>query len=50
MHNFTDALAGVNPNFFGMVDSIACSRAQSFAGTWFSTSRQRQTRFTRDLV
>ena len=37
MRNYTAPLDGVNPNFFGMVDSIVCSRASEFAGTWFST-------------
>jgi hypothetical protein len=31
------ALKGVNPNLFGMVESIVCSRAAVFAGTYFST-------------
>ena len=31
------ALKGVNPNWFGMVESIVCSRAKAFAGTYFST-------------
>jgi hypothetical protein len=31
------ALKGVNPNTFGMVESIVCSRAKVFAGTYFST-------------
>lgn len=26
-----------NPNVHGMVESIVCSRAKAFAGTWFST-------------
>ena len=30
-------LKGVNPNQYGMVESIVCSRANSFAGTYFST-------------
>ena len=30
-------LKGVNPNYHGMVESIVCSRAKAFAGTWFST-------------
>merc|ERR1712000_718745 len=30
-------LQGVNPNIFGMVESIVCSRAKIFAGTYFST-------------
>ena len=30
-------LKGVNPNFFGHLDTIVCSRAKIFAGTWFST-------------
>lgn len=30
-------LEGVNPNVFGMVESIICSRAKVFAGTYFST-------------
>ncbi|KAJ1460152.1 GDP-fucose protein O-fucosyltransferase-domain-containing protein [Pelagophyceae sp. CCMP2097] len=41
MQNFTREKAGpladVNPNYFGMVDSIVCARAAEFAGTWFST-------------
>ena len=28
---------GVNPNIFGMLESIACSRAKIFAGTYWST-------------
>ena len=31
------ALAKVNPNFYGMADSIVCSRAAWFAGTFHST-------------
>jgi len=31
------ALQGVNPNVLGMVESIVCSRAYLFAGTYFST-------------
>jgi len=31
------ALNGVNPNVLGMVESIVCSRAKLFAGTFFST-------------
>jgi len=31
------ALKGVNPNLLGMVESIVCSRAAVFAGTYFST-------------
>lgn len=30
-------LTDVNPNLYGMVESIVCSRASRFAGTWFST-------------
>jgi hypothetical protein len=30
-------LKGVNPNLHGMVESIVCSRAKVFAGTYFST-------------
>eukprot|EP01041_Mallomonas_annulata_P002582 gene2582-5051_t len=30
-------LKNVNPNFHGMIESIVCSRAKVFAGTWFST-------------
>ena len=26
-----------NPNWFGMIESIVCSRAKVFAGTYFST-------------
>lgn len=28
---------GINPNYLGMAESIVCSRANAFAGTWFST-------------
>ena len=31
------ALGGVNPNYYGMIESIACSRASVFAGTYWST-------------
>ena len=30
-------LEGANPNTLGMIETIVCSRAQNFAGTWFST-------------
>jgi hypothetical protein len=30
-------LKGSNPNVHGMVESLVCSRAKVFAGTWFST-------------
>lgn len=30
-------LKDVNPNTLGMIETIICSRAQTFAGTWFST-------------
>jgi len=30
-------LAAVNPNYHGMVESIVCSRADVFVGTWWST-------------
>lgn len=30
-------LKGVNPNKHGMVESIVCSRAKAFAGTYYST-------------
>ena len=30
-------LKGVNPNLHGMIESIVCSRAKVFAGTYFST-------------
>jgi len=33
----TGALDNVNPNVYGMVESIVCSRAKVFAGTFFST-------------
>lgn len=29
--------AEVNPNLHGMIESIACSRAKAFAGTYYST-------------
>jgi hypothetical protein len=32
-----DLLKDVNPNTFGMIESIVCSRAKVFAGTYFST-------------
>ena len=31
------AVKGVNPNLLGMIESIVCSRAKVFAGTYFST-------------
>ena len=31
------ALSQANPNIFGMVESIVCSRAEVFAGTFFSS-------------
>jgi len=39
LHHFTSkgALKDVNPNLHGMVESIVCSRAKVFAGTYFST-------------
>ena len=30
-------LRDANPNTFGMLESIVCSRAKLFAGTYFST-------------
>eukprot|EP01035_Chromulina_nebulosa_P026284 gene26284-34378_t len=30
-------LKTINPNMYGMLDSIVCSRAKVFAGTYFST-------------
>jgi len=30
-------LGEVNPNWYGMIESIVCSRAKVFAGTYFST-------------
>lgn len=30
-------LQGANPNWYGMIESIVCSRAKAFAGTYFST-------------
>jgi hypothetical protein len=30
-------LTNVNPNIYGIVESIVCSRAKIFAGTYFST-------------
>eukprot|EP00622_Pseudochattonella_farcimen_P004848 FR740347.1.p1 GENE.FR740347.1~~FR740347.1.p1 ORF type:complete len:315 (+),score=27.62 FR740347.1:119-946(+) len=30
-------LKNANPNFYGMIESIVCSRAKVFAGTYFST-------------
>ena len=40
--NFTNPrshnlLGGINPNYLGMMETIVCSRATAFAGTWFST-------------
>lgn len=32
-----DFLKDSNPNIHGLVESIVCSRAKAFAGTWFST-------------
>ena len=31
------SIPGVNPNQFGMAESIVCSRASDFAGTFYST-------------
>lgn len=33
MHTIPDA----NPNQYGMAESIVCSRARDFAGTYYST-------------
>jgi hypothetical protein len=30
-------LDGLDPNYFGMIDTIISSRGRAFAGTWFST-------------
>lgn len=30
-------LGDIDPNYFGMIDTIVSSRARAFAGTWFST-------------
>ena len=30
-------LGNLDPNYFGMIDTIVSSRARAFAGTWFST-------------
>uniref|UniRef100_A0A7S3NKG5 O-fucosyltransferase family protein n=1 Tax=Aureoumbra lagunensis TaxID=44058 RepID=A0A7S3NKG5_9STRA len=35
--NVAGALDGVNPNYLGLIETIICSRAEAFAGTWFST-------------
>ena len=37
MNVFLGVLKNVNPNTFGMVESIVCSRAKAFAGTYRST-------------
>eukprot|EP01038_Epipyxis_sp_PR26KG_P016081 gene16081-21841_t len=39
LDDYLDAglLKGVNPNVYGMVESIVCSRALRFAGTYYST-------------
>mmetsp|Transcript_38921 Transcript_38921/g.44490 ORF Transcript_38921/g.44490 Transcript_38921/m.44490 type:complete len:1187 (+) Transcript_38921:96-3656(+) len=31
------SLGDIDPNYFGMIDTIVSSRARAFAGTWFST-------------
>lgn len=31
------SLGDLDPNYFGMIDTIVASRARAFAGTWFST-------------
>ncbi|KAL3920089.1 MAG: hypothetical protein SGILL_003436 [Bacillariaceae sp.] len=31
------SLGELDPNYFGMIDTIVSSRARAFAGTWFST-------------
>ncbi|KAJ8599752.1 hypothetical protein CTAYLR_003439 [Chrysophaeum taylorii] len=35
--NVAASVDGINPNYLGMAESIVCSRAEVFAGTWFST-------------
>ena len=30
-------LGNLDPNYFGMIDTIVASRGRAFAGTWFST-------------
>ncbi len=40
LHNYTKdkgMFKGMNPNLFGMMESIVCSRAEAFAGTFHST-------------
>lgn len=37
LHNYTSIIKSANPNKFGMIESIACSSAARFAGTYYST-------------
>jgi GDP-fucose protein O-fucosyltransferase len=37
MDDFKDLLAGVNTNYFGMVDQLIASRGRTFIGTFYST-------------
>ena len=37
LKDYMKAIPGVNPNQYGMAESIVCSRAKDFAGTYYST-------------
>ena len=37
LKDFVHLLAGVNPNYYGMIDQIVASKGQVFFGTFFST-------------
>lgn len=37
LDDFASSLAGVNTNYFGMIDQLVASRGRIFYGCWFST-------------
>ena len=37
LHDFTETLFDVNPNFFGLVEQVVASRSRFFFGTYYST-------------
>ena len=37
LNDFMDALKGVSPNYFGMLDQLVAAQGRNFYGTFFST-------------
>ena len=37
LQDFKRELGDLNPNYYGMVDQIVCSRAEKWAGRFWST-------------